>query len=99
MIRHIVLWRLAADDPAQKATQIASLRDRFAALVPIIDGTRSLEIVADVDRTDGNWDVALIGDYDDHAALDAYQVHPAHQDVAAYVRSLVTARVCIDFEV
>ncbi len=98
MIRHVVMWRLATDDSAQKAAQIDTLRDRFSALVGVIPGTRSLEIVADVDRTDGNWDVALIGDYDDHAALDAYQVHPAHQEVAAYVRSLVTARVCIDFE-
>lgn len=98
MIRHIVMWKLATDDPAQKSAQIDTLRDRFAALVGVIEGTRSLDIVADVDRTDGNWDVALIGDYDDHQALDAYQVHPAHQDVVTYVRSVVSARACIDFE-
>ena len=99
MIRHIVMWKLQTSDPAEREAQIAEMRARFEALVPIIDGTRSLEVVADVAQTDGNWDVALIGDYDDHAALDAYQVHPAHQEVAAFVRTLVASRVCIDFEI
>lgn len=98
MIRHIVMWRLQTSDASERAAQIAQLRERFEALVPVIDGTRSLQIVADVAQTDGNWDVALIGDYDDHAALDAYQVHPAHQEVAAYVRSVVAARACVDYE-
>jgi hypothetical protein len=99
VIRHLVLWQLAAETPDEKAAVVAELARRFGALVPLIDGTERLDIRADVGTTDGNWDVVLDADYRDAAALDSYQVHPAHQEVVAFVRSVVTARVCIDFEV
>ena len=99
MIRHLVLWKLAPDAAEDSQLIIAELEERFEALVPIIDGLERLEIRADIGETDGNWDVLLDADYRDTAALDAYQVHPAHQEVAAYVRSIVTARACIDVDV
>lgn len=98
MIRHLVLWNLVADGDAEKELIVAELAERFAALEHL-DGVERLEIRADLGETDGNWDVVLVGDYRDTAALDAYQVHPAHQDVVAYVKSVVTSRACIDFEV
>ena len=99
MIRHLVLWKLAAETPGEKAAVVAELRERFAPLVSLIDGTERLDIRADLGATDGNWDVVLDSDYRDAAALDAYQVHPAHVEAAAYARSVVTARACVDFEV
>lgn len=98
MIRHLVLWQLAAETPAEKARVVTELAERFGALVPLIDGTERLDIRADLGTIAGNWDVVLDADYRDAAALDAYQVHPAHLEVAAFVRSVVTARVCIDVE-
>jgi hypothetical protein len=98
VIRHLVFWKLAVDDPAEKAAQVAELAERFSALVPVIDGTERIDIRSDLGETDGNWDVVLDSDHRDREALAAYQVHPAHQEVAAYVRTLVTARACIDFE-
>lgn len=98
MIRHLVFWKLATDDPAEKAAHVAELAARFGALVPIIDGTERIDIRGDLGETDGNWDVLLDSDYRDREALAAYQVHPAHQEVAAYVRALVSARACIDVE-
>lgn len=99
MIRHLVLWKLADDALADKELIVAEFEQRFGALVPVIDGLERLDIRADLGETDDNWDVVLDGDYRDTAALDAYQVHPAHVEVAAYVRSVVTARACIDYEV
>jgi len=98
VIRHLVLWKLAADADQDKQLIIAELEERFAPLADL-DGVERLEIRADIGETDGNWDVVLDGDYRDTAALDAYQVHPAHVEVVGYVRSVVTARACIDFEV
>ena len=99
MIRHLVLWNLAAESAEQKASVVAEMAERFGALVPLIDGTERLDIRADLGTAEGNWDVVLDADYRDAAALEVYQAHPAHQEVAAFVRSVVTARACIDFEV
>lgn len=96
MIRHLVFWRLA--DGAAKDEVIATMRERFGALVSVIDGTERIDIRADLGETEGNWDVVLDADYRDRAALAAYQVHPAHVEVAAWVRSVVAARGCVDFE-
>lgn len=99
MIRHLVLWKLAATDAGERAAVVAEMADRFGALVPLIDGTERIDIRADLGETDGNWDVLLDADYRDREALAAYQVHPAHVEVAGFVRSQVTARSCVDFEV
>ena len=99
MIRHLVMWKLTTDDPAEKAQIVAELRRRFTALLPLIDGTQRLDIRADLGDTEGNWDVVLDSEYVDAAALDFYQSHPEHLVVVGYVRSVVSSRVCIDFEV
>jgi hypothetical protein len=99
MIRHLVLWKLAADADEDKQSIVAELAQRFEALVRVIDGLERLEIRADLGETDGNWDVLLDADYRDTAALDFYQAHPAHVEVVGFVRSVTTARACIDFEV
>ena len=97
MIRHLVMWKLATDDPAEKARIVAEMTERFTALVPVIDGIERLELRADLGDTEGNWDVLLDGDYRDAATLEGYQVHPAHREVAVFVRSVYAQRACIDF--
>jgi heme-degrading monooxygenase HmoA len=46
-----------------------------------------------------DFDVVLISDFDSMDDVHAYQVHPAHQEVAAYIRSVVSGRAAVDFEV
>ena len=98
MIRHLVLWKLAAESADEKAAVVAELQERFAPLVSLIDGTERLDIRADLDATDGNWDVVLDSDYRDADALDAYQVHPSHQAVVPQIKALVSQRAAVDFE-
>ena len=40
---------------------------------------------------------ALITRHEDEAGLDAYQVHPVHQDVVAYIKSVASGSVAVDF--
>ena len=65
----------------------------------VVPTLRSLSAGPNAAYADVNGDVALVADFDDVAGLDAYQVHPAHQEVAAYVRSVVSSRIAVDFEV
>ncbi len=62
-------------------------------------GIRSFQLRRDVVGSARSHDVVLIADFDDRAALDAYDVHPEHQRVAAFVRSLVGSAASVDFEV
>ncbi len=98
MIRHIVTWKLAAEDAVGKAESAAVIKAELEALVPIIDEVVSLEVHANEAYFDVNWDVVLVAEYASLAGLDAYQVHPAHQKAAAIVRQHVAARASVDFE-
>ncbi|UUT34803.1 Dabb family protein [Microbacterium elymi] len=95
-LRHVVAWKLAATDAAARAAQAAEIADRLTALVGVVPTIGSLSAGANV--VDGNWDVALVADFADAAALKAYAVHPEHQKVVAYVRNVIADRVAVDFE-
>ncbi len=99
MIRHVVTWKLAADDAAIRAEQAAEVARRLNALDGVVPQLRSITAGANVAYPDANWDVTLVADVDSIAALEEYQVHPAHEEVVAYVRSVVASRVAVDFEV
>lgn len=97
MLRHVVSFKLTAEDRETKVAQAAEISRRLDALVALIPEVRNLTLGVDTGETAGNWDIVLIADYDDAEALDAYQTHPEHVKVATYIRSLATARNCVDF--
>ncbi|MBN9605403.1 MAG: Dabb family protein [Actinomycetales bacterium] len=98
MIRHVVTWTLAADDPAQREADAEGIATRLVALVGVVPGLEHVQVGRDLDATEGNADVVLISDHVDEAALAEYQAHPAHRETAAYIRSVVTGRSSVDFE-
>jgi Stress responsive A/B Barrel Domain len=96
VIRHVVLWNLSSTDPEQRRRDIDGMQERFTALVGVVPGLRALTLAPDLGATDGNWDVMLLSEHDDEDALAAYQAHPAHVEAAAFVRSVVRERACLD---
>jgi uncharacterized protein with GYD domain len=96
MIRHVVLWKLSAADADQRRREAEEIRQRLERLVGVVPGLRSLAVGADTGWTEGNWDVVLVSEHDDQAALNDYQVHPAHVEVSGWIRTLVRERACVD---
>jgi hypothetical protein len=96
-LRHVVAWKLSTDDAAVRREQAQRITDDLLALRGVIPELIDITVGPDV-IGEGNWDVALVIDVADAAALDAYQRHPVHQEVVAYVRSVVSGRVAVDFE-
>jgi len=99
MIRHIVAFKLAADDAGTRAAQAAEAGRRLEALVGVVPTLRAMRAGANALDLPGNWDLALVADFDDAAGLDAYQVHPAHEEVAAFIGGIRSDRVAVDLEV
>ncbi|APF33994.1 Dabb family protein [Microbacterium paludicola] len=98
-IRHVVAWKLAAEDAEIRAEHAAEVARRIRGLFGVVPSIRSLSIGPNSAYADVNGDVALVADFDDVAGLEEYQVHPAHQEVAAFVRGVVASRISVDFEV
>ncbi|HCY16798.1 MAG: stress responsive protein [Curvibacter sp. GWA2_64_110] len=99
MIRHIVMWNVRGDTPAEKARGIAQLRRSFEGLRGRIPGLLHLEIGVDVSRVDYACDVVLYSEFESQAALDAYGTHPEHLRVKDEVAELRIARHQVDYVV
>lgn len=97
-IRHVVAWKLAAEDPRERDEHAHEMSQRLMALQGVVPTIIDIRVGPDV-VGGGNWDIALVADFADTAALEAYIVHPEHQKVVDYVRSVVSDRMAVDFEV
>ncbi len=98
MIKHIVMWKLkpqaeGADAPAnarRMKAELEGLRGR-------IPGLRSLEVGVDVERSSAAYDVVLVAELESPAALAAYQAHPEHAKVAAFIGKVRQERAVVDY--
>jgi len=97
-LRHVVAWKLKTEDEAERRAQAQRIADSLNALRGVVPALIDITVGPDV-LGGGNWDVALVADVADAEALQAYQTHPAHEAVVDYVRSVVSSRVAVDFEV
>lgn len=99
MIVHIVFWRLhETANGKSKRENAKEIKQRFEALRAIMPGLKKLEVGIDFAATEQSSDVSLYTEFDSKEALDAYQVHPAHQEVAAFLAPLRTERRVVDYE-
>ena len=97
MIRHIVIWRLAATDPDQRRADAAGIKSRLEGLRGVVAAER-IDVGIDLGDTDGNWHAVLDSDFATREDLAAYQTHPYHLKAAAFVRSVAEARSCVDYQ-
>jgi hypothetical protein len=99
MVVHIVFWRLH-DSAKGKSKQDNALemKRRFEALRPIMPGLLRLDFGIDFAATEQSSDVALYTEFESREALDAYQTHPAHKEVAAFLADVRSERRVVDYE-
>ncbi|QTV80110.1 Dabb family protein [Microbacterium sp. NIBRBAC000506063] len=98
-LRHVVMWKLASTDAAERSAQAAELVRRLHALEGFVPQIRAITASANTLYPEANWDATLTVDFDSVEALEEYRVHPDHQEVVAYVASVVSERAVVDFEV
>ena len=97
MLRHVVSWKLKAESAADKATASDAVISQLESLPAQISEILSLTVGTNVAYPESNWDLVLIADYEDAAALERYQVHPAHKAVVEVISPLFAARANVDF--
>lgn len=101
MIKHIVLWKL--DDSysfTEKENILKTFSEKLLGLSGKIDELKSLSVhINSKEASSGNHDIMLDTTFNNYIDMDAYQVHPEHQKVVDYVKTLKRHRACIDFEI
>lgn len=97
MIKHIVMWRIAeaAGDKTANALKLKQLLEGLNGRIP---GLLKLEVGIDFSKEGESSDVVLYSEFESNAALQAYQVHPAHNEVISFVKSVRSERRVVDYE-
>jgi hypothetical protein len=93
MFTHIVFFRMkeATDGTAQM------VRDALLSLKGKVPQLRDIEVGIDVVHSERSYDLALVARFDSREDMEAYQVHPEHQKVVEYIRSVTTSSVAVDY--
>lgn len=100
MIRHIVMWKLKETaEGATREENARKLKEKLEGCRHIVPGVLHLEVGIAAPGLDSTCDVILVSDFADKAALDAYQVHPTHEALKAFVGKVRESRECVDYEV
>ena len=94
MLTHIVCWKYKPETTEeQRAEHIAKLKK----LPNVIPNILSFDVGTDILRLERSFDTGLVATYPDRDALDAYTVHPAHQEVANMGKQIAEKVVSVDF--
>jgi hypothetical protein len=97
MIKHIVMFKLKEQaEGATKGVNAARMKTLLEACA-VIPGLRSLEVGLDVAIDATPWDVVLLTEFVDRAALDAYQDHPIHQVAKSFIAKVREQRSVVDY--
>ena len=100
MIRHIVMWKLKEHaEGASRAENALKLKEKLEGCRGIVPGMLKLEVGIAAPGLESTYDVVLVSDFTDKAALDAYQVHPTHLALKGFVGAVRESRECVDYEI
>ena len=94
MLTHIVCWKYKTETtPEMRAEHLAKLRK----LPDVIDEIISFNVGTDILHLERSFDTGLTSTFADKDALDAYTVHPAHQEVVTLGKEIAEKVVSVDF--
>lgn len=94
MLVHIVCWKYK---PEITENEREEHRAKLKNLPNVIPDILSFKVGADILHLERSFDTGLVATYPDCAALDAYTVHPLHQEVAALGKQIAEKVVSVDF--
>ena len=92
MIRHIVMWKFRPGTEAEQKQFLDGLR----SLQGVIPQLLKSEVAVNVGE--GNYDAALISDFDSLEDLARYKADPRHRAVSALCQSIRESRAAVDYE-
>jgi len=94
MFTHIVFFKLKESTPEV----VAKTKEVLLNMEGKIPQLKYIEVGADVLHTERSYDIALVTRFDSLDDMNAYQVHPVHQEVIAYMSTVRESSVAVDYE-
>ena len=96
------MWKLLDEaNGAAKAENTQKMKELLEGMPSLIPELESVEVGVQIFEVenDAQCDILLVAECKDEANLKAYAVHPEHQKVVKFIKSVVSERRVIDYEV
>ena len=97
MLTHLVFFRFKDAEGRSADENAAHAKAMLEALPAQIPELQSLSCGHDVSRTPASFDLGLSTTFVDAEALEIYRVHPAHQEVIAFIKATTSDRAVVDY--
>jgi hypothetical protein len=98
MIKHVVMWKLKdGAEGASTEENARRMKELLDACAGQTKGMRSFEVGIDAGIDGFPWDIVLVAEFEDKAALDAYAVHPVHEKAKAFIAKVRELRAAVDY--
>ena len=97
MLRHVVLfkWNDGTTEFDKKAVE-----EGLSSLPGVIPEIRRYEFGGDAGLADGNFDFAVVADFDTQADYEIYQANPEHlRVVQESIRPVISSRAAIQYRI
>ena len=99
MIKHIVAFRMKKElGVDEKADAMHQIKTRLEALPPMIEELLTAEVGLNINPTDAAFDLVLTTTHHSVEELNTYAGHPDHQAVVAFILTVISDRVVVDYE-
>lgn len=94
MFTHVVLFKLKDASP-EKVEETRSILANMKGRIPEL---LEIEVGTDIVRSERSYDLALITRFQSLEHMQAYQVHPLHQEVLEHINQVKENAIAVDFE-
>ena len=98
MVKHMIIWKVKTE-LAEREARVAAVKEALEGLVGQIDGLLEMHILTQGLPSSAG-DVMMDSLFTSVDALNAYQAHPLHVEIAnGLVRPIMEQRLSFDYEV
>jgi Stress responsive A/B Barrel Domain len=96
MLRHVVLFTWAPEATEEQRLTVAT---ELRKLPGVIAELRAYAVGPDAGINQGNFDFAVVADFDDRDGYLAYRNHPAHRAVVdKHITPIAATRAAVQYE-
>jgi hypothetical protein len=96
MIRHVVMFRWTPEATEEQKQQVAAELRRLPALLPVL---RAYHVGPDLGLVEGNFDFAVVADFDDLEGYQVYRGNPEHREIIGkFIQPIAAQRAAVQYE-
>jgi len=96
MVVHIVMFKFKEEN---KQANIQKAKEMLQNLIDTVPTLKSIEVGINFANEDRAMDLSIITHFDTKEDLDAYAIHPTHQDVIAFIKTVVEYTKVVDYTI